>query len=184
MIGMKHEVVIIGAGAGGAAFAWALASSGVKVRILEAGPHYDPAVDYRLSETNWERSRFPSKINTRGRQTHAPLQKLESRWKGLRSWNHLTGNMVKSDYRMFAGYSHVLAVGGSTLHYAGESHRMHPEAMAMHSRFGVAADRPITYDDLEPYYIQAERLIGVAGPDQVGVRRRSVPYLTQCRPML
>ena len=44
-----HDVVIVGAGAGGAAAAWALASQGVRVLVLEAGPRFDPALDYRIA---------------------------------------------------------------------------------------------------------------------------------------
>jgi choline dehydrogenase-like flavoprotein len=48
--------------------------------------------------------------------------------------------------------------------------------MRMQSRFGVAADWPFDYAALEPYYLQAERLIGVAGPEDPGVRSRNAPY--------
>jgi choline dehydrogenase-like flavoprotein len=83
---------------------------------------------------------------------------------------------VNSQRRVFASYSHVVGVGGSTLHYAGESHRLHPAAMRMHSRFGVAADWPFDYGELEPFYQEAERLIGVAGPQADPSRPRSAPY--------
>jgi len=45
--------------------------------------------------------------------------------------------------------------------------------MAMKSRFGVAADWPIDYAELEPYYVRAEELVGVAGPPTQGERWRS-----------
>ena len=170
------QVVVIGSGPGGAAFAWALADSGIKVRILEAGPRYDPSTDYRLSLPSWETTKFPAKIPTRGRQTHGTLQDLENRWDDLRSWNHLTGKTVTSAQRRFAAYSHVIGVGGSTLHYACEAHRIHPDSMLMGSRFGVAADWPFSYDELEPYYLAAERFIGVAGPATNSTRPRSAPY--------
>jgi choline dehydrogenase-like flavoprotein len=48
--------------------------------------------------------------------------------------------------------------------------------MKMHSRFGVAADWPIQYDELEPYYLIAERIVGVAGPASDSQRPRSMPY--------
>ena len=53
------------------------------------------------------------------------------------------------------------------------SHRLHPDAMKMKSRFGVAADWPFDYAELEPFYVRAEALIGVAGPSAQGVRWRS-----------
>jgi len=172
----KPQVVVIGSGPGGAAIAWSLAEAGVKVHILEAGPRYQPREDYRLRHNDWERQHFPEKVPAAGRQTHAPLQPIEARWNDLRSWNHIYGPMVKSNRRFFAAYSHVVGVGGTTLHYAGESQRMHPKAMNMHTRFGVAADWPFDYDELEPFYVQAERGIGVAGPDNDPTRPRSAPY--------
>ncbi len=172
----RPQVVVIGSGAGGAAFAWALAEAGVQVQILEAGPGYNPRKDYLLASNNWEQQMFPEKVPIAGRQTHAPLQLLQDRWADLRSWNHLSGHMLASDRRSFLAYSHVVGVGGSTLHFTGEAHRMHPQAMKMRSRFGVAADWPFDYAELEPYYVEAERLIGVAGPLDPGVRTRSAPY--------
>jgi choline dehydrogenase-like flavoprotein len=106
----------------------------------------------------------------------APLQRLEARWDGLRSWNRVQGRLNPSARRIFGAYQHVRGVGGATLHFAGEAHRLHPRAMAMRSRFGVAADWPFDYAELEPYYVAAERLLGVAGPDGDDARWRSAPY--------
>lgn len=55
----------------------------------------------------------------------------------------------------------------------------------MHSRFGVAADWPVSYEELEPYYAQAEQMVGVAGPASVAGRPRSGPFPTPAhRPSL
>jgi choline dehydrogenase-like flavoprotein len=70
----------------------------------------------------------------------------------------------------------VRGVGGTTLHFTGEAHRLHPRAMKMRSEFGLAADWPIDYATLEPYYTIAEKAIGVAGPAQDPWRPRSAPY--------
>ena len=53
---------------------------------------------------------------------------------------------------------------------------MNPAAMKMKSRFGVAADWPVSYAELEPLYLEVERLLGVAGPADSGDRWRSAPY--------
>ena len=45
--------------------------------------------------------------------------------------------------------------------------------MKMKSRFGVAADWPFDYAELEPYYVEAEEMVGVAGPAAQGTRWRS-----------
>ncbi len=176
MTEMPHDVIIIGSGAGGGAAAWALARRNIKVLVLEAGPAYDPLQDYRLHQNNWEQTGFPEKPGSRGRHSFAPLQKLEERWQGLRSWNRNYGMTVEGDRRTVAGYHHVRGVGGSTLHFTGEAHRLNPAAMKMRSRFGVAADWPFDYDELEPYYCEAERVVGVAGPAEDTLRRRSEPY--------
>ena len=81
--------------------------------------------------------------------------------------------MVTNGTRWMEKYHHVRGIGGSTLHFTGESHRIHPDAMKMKSRFGVAADWPIDYTELEDYYVRAEQLIGVAGPATQGARWRS-----------
>ena len=172
----ETQVIVIGSGPGGAAIAWSLATAGMSVRILEAGPRYQPQKDYRLQDADWEQQEFPEKIPSRDRQTHAPLQGLDAHWDDLRSWNHLSGRMVPYPGRYFAGYRHVVGVGGTTLHYAGEAHRLHPASMQMKSRFGVAADWPFKYDTLEPFYVQAEQGIGVAGPESNPTRPRSAPY--------
>ena len=53
---MTEQVVIIGSGPGGGTSAWALSKAGLKVLLLEAGPHYDPYKDYRLDTPEWESS--------------------------------------------------------------------------------------------------------------------------------
>jgi len=173
---MNPQVVVIGSGPGGAAFAYGLARAGTRVQVLEAGPRYDPRSDYLLDSPGWEQRLFPAKINPYRRQTHGELQELEDRWDDLRSWNHLHGRLIPSGRRAFGAYHHVVGAGGSTLHFTGEAQRLHPAAMSMRSRFGVAADWPLDYGQLEPWYLEAERLIGVAGPAEEAIRKRSAPF--------
>lgn len=172
MTDREYDVVIVGAGAGGAAAAWALCEKGAQVLVLEAGPVFDPASDYRLHLPDWERSGFPANRKHQGRYRYAPLQTLDPAWNELRSWNAVSGKLNPTDRRKVYGYHHVRGVGGSTLHFQGDAHRLHPDAMRMRSRFGVAADWPFDYDTLEPYYEIAERIVGVAGPGTASLRRR------------
>ena len=39
----EAEVCVVGSGAGGALAAWALVNRGIRVRLLETGPRFDPA---------------------------------------------------------------------------------------------------------------------------------------------
>jgi choline dehydrogenase-like flavoprotein len=177
------DVVIVGAGAGGGASAWALASQGFRVLVLEAGPEYNPLTDYLLDKPHWEQSHFPDRAKHKGRYVYAPMQKLETRWEALRSWNHIHGKRNDTDRRSVYGYHHMRGVGGSTLVFAGEAHRLHPESMRMRSRFGVAADWPMHYAELEPFYGRAEREAGVAGPSDDSIRFRSQPYPLPAHPL-
>jgi choline dehydrogenase-like flavoprotein len=174
----EFDVVIVGSGAGGAAAAWALSNKGARVLVLEAGPPYDPFKDYRLDKANWEDpAGFPHKPSSEGRYTFGELQLLWPRWDTLRSWNHLSGRLNKGNRRRGWKYHHVRGVGGSTLHFTGEAHRINPRAMRMRTEFGVAADWPIGYSDLETYYEIAERIVGVAGSplDRSRPRRSAFP---------
>jgi choline dehydrogenase-like flavoprotein len=170
------DVVIAGSGAGGSAAAWGLCRRGLRVLLLEAGPRFDPASDHPLDRSDWEARGFPAKPGSQGRYAYALTQPLIGDESTLRSRNRVAGNINRQQTRQVIGYEHVRAVGGSTLHFTGESHRLHPASFRMRSRFGVAADWPLSYADLEPYYCEAEELVGVAGPPAQGARWRSRPF--------
>jgi choline dehydrogenase-like flavoprotein len=176
MIDPMADVVIVGSGAGGGAAAWALSRHGVRVLLLEAGPAFDPLKDYPLIASDWEQRNFPDKPGSHGKHTFAALQELQPNRQELRSWRRPSGPLASGDRRRVDGYHHVRGVGGTTLHFTGEAHRLHPRAMKMRSAFGAAADWPLDYDELEPFYCQAERVVGVAGPAEDKQRPRSEPY--------
>ena len=183
---MLHpDVIVIGAGAGGAAMAWRLTQHKLKVLVIDAGPRYEPAQDYRLHTARWELDRFPFKSGSQGKYGFDVNSPLDPQWDNLHSWNAVAGRLNRSGVRIVAdaGYHHVRGIGGSTLHYTGESHRLNPLAMKLHSQFGSGADWPLTYADLEPYYVIAEKLIGVAGPIEGNGRWRSEPYPLPAHPL-
>ena len=170
----KYDCIVIGSGPGGAPIAWRLASKGMDVLLLEAGPLYDPYRDYPLNQDDWELKGFPNRTTIKN--TFGNSQILDEKYKNLRSWNKASGQFNKSNERRYLAYQRVVGVGGTTLHFQGEAHRLHPSAFRMKTLFGVAEDWPISYEDLEPYYTEAEKIVGVAGPNEIPSRKRSEPY--------
>ena len=69
-----------------------------------------------------------------------------------------------------------LAVGGGSNCWWGCAPRLLPEDFAMRSRYGVGADWPVTYEELEPHYAAAEELMAIAGPADGSPYPRSGPY--------
>ncbi len=55
-------------------------------------------------------------------------------------------------------------VGGGSVHWAAFAPRLHPSDFKVYTRDGVAADWPISYADIQPYYEQLELEMPVAGP--------------------
>lgn len=70
----------------------------------------------------------------------------------------------------------VKAVGGSTMHWGAWCLRFKPEDFRLYTNTGEGADWPITYDDLENYYYQAEEYLSVCGDDTENWSPRSKPY--------
>lgn len=69
-----------------------------------------------------------------------------------------------------------LGFGGSSNCWVGNTPRMLPEDFELRSRYGVGEDWPLSYDDLEPYYCDAEDIMAVAGPSEDSPTVRSRPY--------
>lgn len=175
-------MLIAGAGAGGAAAAWALAAKGVKVVLLDAGPRFTND-QYNNSEDDWEAAGFPSGPGSQGRYELVTGQPLKDKWSNLRNLSAPRRRRNSRTHRTGRSYMHVRGVGGSTLHYTGWTHRLHPHSFEMKTRFGVAADWGISYGELEPYYTRAEYLIGVAGPASVPGRPMSKSFPTPAHPL-
>ena len=54
-------------------------------------------------------------------------------------------------------------VGGGTILYTAHFPRMHPSDFRVRSLDGVADDWPIDYWDLEPFFAENDRMMGVSG---------------------
>ncbi|MBI4234483.1 MAG: GMC family oxidoreductase [Chloroflexi bacterium] len=138
------EVLVIGAGAAGAAFAWRLSEAGIKVVCLEQGKWVDPA-DHPTKVDKWElrhrRPEFHPYPNVRRLPEDYPVNDTESALAPL----------------MFN------AVGGSTILWGGHFPRFHPSDFRVKTLDSVADDWPIRYQDLELYYDLNDAHMGVIG---------------------
>jgi len=137
----RADVCVIGAGPAGALVASQLASDGQKIVVLEAGPRFDRS----NREQQMEQAIRPG--------DHGSVWEMG----GDRDAFSASGERY---YPL--NVSRVKGVGGSTLHWQGMVMRLHP------SDFDGSHDTddpawPISYDDLRPYYADAERAMGVAG---------------------
>ena len=143
---MKNEVVdvlIIGAGASGAAFAWSMADTRMRILCLEQGDWMNPS-DYPSTRRDWEvrqEREFSPNPNIRRRAEDYPINDADSPISPLN----------------FNG------VGGSTILYAAHFPRPHPSDFRVKTLDGVADDWPLDYAALEPYYALNDRHMGVAG---------------------
>jgi choline dehydrogenase-like flavoprotein len=150
-----HDVVIVGAGVAGALLAKRLTSAGLRVLIMEAGPP--------------DASTFDGYTKHLQQFYGADAKGPEAGWApavgapqpDTRDLHSGQGYFVQNGPQQY-GSSYTRAQGGSTLHWLGVSLRMLPEDFELHSRYGVGRDWPLHYDDLEPYYRQAELELGVA----------------------
>ncbi len=80
--------------------------------------------------------------------------------------------------------SRTMAVGGSALHWGGTCNRFSEEDLRLTSLFGLYTDWPIAWNELEKYYCEAERRIGVSGhPSPLPEDRRSEPYPMPAMPL-
>ena len=157
----EPDVLIVGAGASGAAVAWSLAEAGFRVVCLEQGGWVDP---HRLPPTgdDWELRRLTDMNpdpNVRQLPADYPVNDAASTFTPL----------------MFN------AVGGSTIHWSGHFPRYHPSDFRVRSLDGVGDDWPLTYEELEPFYDLNDRMIGVSGlvgdPSQPPRSPRPLPPL-------
>ena len=74
--------------------------------------------------------------------------------------------------------SRSMTVGGLAMHWGGVTPRFSPEDFKTRSLFGVGTDWPITYEELEPHYLEAEMRMGVAGeqgPNDIDPRAKPFP---------
>jgi choline dehydrogenase-like flavoprotein len=131
---MHYDIIIIGTGAGGGTLAHRLAPSGKSTLVLERGPYV------RREQANW---------STRA-------VNVEARYNTKEIWRDREGRELHPHTNYF--------VGGNTKFYGAALFRLRREDFGEIQHYGgISPAWPIGYDDLEPYYGEAERLYHVHG---------------------
>jgi len=143
-----YDVVIAGAGVAGGLIAARLAQAGARVAILESGPRVD-----RDEAVNLYRAAI-------AKTPEAPYPGTD--WAPRPDTLDLDHYYVQSGPEKFKS-TYERRVGGTTWHWLGTTVRLLPSDFAMQTRYGVGVDWPISYEELEPWYGEAERELGVAG---------------------
>ncbi|MGA2674982.1 MAG: GMC family oxidoreductase [Terracidiphilus sp.] len=151
----RVNAVVVGAGAAGGIVAKELAVAGLSVALLERGKWYT-ANDCRKDDLRNQRTTVLG-------NAFGPEDEGNPRvWVDAKGAPHL---ILASEG---AYQNDAACVGGGTLSYGAQAWRYLPQDFRMRSTYGAPAgssleDWPISYDDLEPFYEQAEYEIGISG---------------------
>ena len=130
----QFDVIIIGTGAGGGTLAYALATLGKRILLLERGGYVPREKD------NWN----PLAVNVQGK------------YQAKEIWQDEAGQPLHPHTNYY--------VGGNTKFYGAALFRLRKEDFGeLRHHGGVSPAWPISYDDLEPYYLKAENLYHVHG---------------------
>lgn len=146
------DFIVIGSGAAGGVMAKQLAVAGFSVLVLEQGGwgKYGHEQDYTKDEL----------LNS----NPSPEDRLMSDPTRQRN----TFRRTSRDQSRANRHGYGCVVGGGTVTYGGSSWRHLPYEFNEASHEGTIAgtglaDWPITYEEIEPYYVQAEWEMGIAG---------------------
>jgi len=157
-VSRDFDAIVVGSGPGGSTAADVLTAAGWSVLIFERGQNR--LID--LSEPTTLLGEFSNdEIKFNSRHFLGPDPWLEPR-----TFRRTAGD----GDRLYVGYVNNLpaTVGGGGVHADGKLPRFREDDFRVLSELGpiegaTVCDWPFGYDDLEPYYAEAERLIGVAG---------------------
>ena len=158
----KYDAIVVGSGISGGWAAKELTEKGLRVLLLERGKNVEHVKDYvNARKAPWE---FPH----RGGRTVAmetaypvlkrdyPLNETNLDWWASDQESPYT-EVQRFDW--FRGYQ----VGGRSLTWGRQSYRFSDIDFEANAREGIAADWPIRYTDLAPWYDYVERHAGISG---------------------
>ncbi|WMD20888.1 GMC family oxidoreductase [Achromobacter seleniivolatilans] len=155
---LSADVIVVGSGICGALAAARLRNAGLSVIVLEAGPPITRAelvARYRASPRKGD---FMSPYPPTAAAPHPIYQPVPN-------------NYLEQVGPALYAAEYIRILGGTTWHWAAQAWRVLPNDMKIKTLYGVGFDWPMTYDELEPYYFQAEEICGVSGPINNGSPR-------------
>ncbi|WP_118134476.1 GMC family oxidoreductase [Oceanicella sp. SM1341] len=155
---LSADVVVVGSGICGSLAARKLAREGASVLMLEAGPRIRRDDIVRAFRTSPRKGDLIAPYPYSSLAPHPDYHPEDNGYL-----------LQQGPYPYKPEYLRV--VGGTTWHWAAQAWRYLPNDFRIRSLYGVGRDWPISYDDLEPYYHEAEVLMGVSGPVNNGSPR-------------
>ncbi|MFL6014608.1 MAG: GMC family oxidoreductase N-terminal domain-containing protein [Gaiellaceae bacterium] len=140
-----RDVIVIGAGGGGAVIAKELAAQGLDVLVLEAGPAAKP-------EADWTHFEIDQSAPGSGMLRFGPTDRTKPPWSRELPQNSFIWQ--------------VAGVGGTTQHYLGNSPRAYPGVFngysdADRNAYDRRHEFPFSYGELVPYYEWVEETLPV-----------------------
>ncbi|MEQ9208414.1 MAG: GMC family oxidoreductase, partial [Pseudomonadales bacterium] len=154
MDGFKHDVLVIGSGAGGAMAAYTLTKAGHRVLLLEAGRDYDPVEETPMFHRNGEAPLMGA--GTPDKDFGFYDATVDGGWQ-VPGEPYTTGK--DSDFMWWR----ARMLGGRTNHWGRYSLRFSEHDLKGYSRDGLGADWPFDYQELASWYDKTEELVGVCG---------------------
>jgi choline dehydrogenase-like flavoprotein len=189
----EFDAIVIGSGAGGAPIAHTLVRAGKSVLMIEKGPLFRPQADDPMRLSDYKRDELISdgpekKLTISGLANSGASFYTSHVEPDLNDEPHIYRNSDRADYATIEGYT-CQCVGGGTQHYGGVSLRFseldfqlstfNKGRNDLQKDFTAATqselrDWPISYVDLEHYYSQAEKLVGINGTRENQIKTASV----------
>jgi glucose dehydrogenase len=160
----EFDAIIIGAGVAGALVAWKLAEANHSVLLLDAG-------EARLQKADREAFvKLFAQASQKGKSPSQPYVDADNK-KFAHSPDVEDFNLAKPGDNLYYRQSgpepfksqYQRLVGGSTWAWRGNCPRFIPHDFKLKTLYGQGVDWPISYDDLEPWYCDAEAALGVSG---------------------
>ena len=171
----NYDVVVVGAGIAGALIAKRLGAAGKKVLILEAGQdgqgsYADYLERFYLAQAKVPESPYtpaiavdgPDGVQTLADPTAMAAGRPTVLTLGQQSWQDPHKAYLDQQGPLAFASTYERIGGGTMRHWLGTSLRYLPNDFRTRTVYGVQEDWPISYEDLEPWYCEAEAEIGVA----------------------